>query len=161
MSSLATQLSTTACKSDLSLENPITTQAYAGLLAYDTLYRAACLTDAETGNYCYADAVSNTSAPTSSYIYYLPLGMQLPAGTRPACTTCLKDTMSIFAAAAGNRTNPLRGDYAQAAQMVLMGCGPGFVEAGVVVSGSTRAFGSAGVGLVALAALVVNLLMLF
>ncbi|KAM0715949.1 hypothetical protein Q7P37_008463 [Cladosporium fusiforme] len=164
MSSLATQLSKTACQNDLSLQNPIASQAYNGLMAYDTLYRAACLTSQSTGNYCYADAVANASSPTSSYVYWIPLGMQLPAGTRPACTECLQDTMAIFAAAAGNSANPLRGDYSQAAQMVHMSCGPGFVEAGVAVSAASSPLssflsGGAGVniaGLVALVGVVLN-----
>lgn len=167
MSSLATQLSQTACKNDLDLQNPLASQAYTGLMAYDTLYQAACLTSQSTGNYCYADAVANASAPTSSYIYWIPLGMQLPAGTRPACTECLQDTMAIFAAAAGDSQKPLRGDYAQAAQMVHMSCGPGFVEAGVAVSGAARSLsmlysksgeGASLLGLVSLALMAFHLL---
>ena len=156
MSSLATQLASKSCAKDLSLENPLATQAYAGLLAYDTLYAASCLTSTETGNYCYADAVSNTSAPTSSYIYYLPLGMSLPAGTRPACTPCLKDTMSIFAAAAGDRKGDFRGDYAQAAQVVDLTCGPGFVQPGMLSNGGAKMGGSSMMGVVALGAILVN-----
>lgn len=159
MSSLATTLEETACKNDLSLENPLATQAHAGLLAYDALYHAACLTSPDTGNYCYADAVANASAPTSSYVYYLPLGMQLPAGTRPACTRCLQDTMAIFAAQAGNKSNPLQGDYAQAAQVVMLGCGPGFVEAGVAVSGASAGWVGWGMGMVSLVAVLVSLIL--
>lgn len=48
--------------------------------------------------------------------------------------------MAIFAAAAGDSQKPLRGDYAQAAQMVHMSCGPGFVEAGVAVNGAGGSF---------------------
>jgi hypothetical protein len=156
MSTLATQLASKSCAKDLSLQNPLATQAYAGLLAYDTLYAASCLTSAETGNYCYADAVSNTSAPTSSYVYYLPLGMSLPAGTRPACTPCLKDTMSIFAAAASDRKGDFRGDYAQAAQVVDLTCGPGFVDASVASNGGAKMGGSSMVGVVALVAILFN-----
>lgn len=160
MSSLATELSTSSCERDLTLENPLATQAYASLLAYDTLYTASCLTSPSTGNYCYADAVSNTSAPTSSYIYYIPLGMSLPGGTRPACTNCLKDTMSIFASAASNKNSHFRGDYAQAAQVVDLTCGPGFVEAGVALSAGAKLSGSSVsiMGLVALVAALVNVL---
>ena len=138
MFSLATELSTDACKNDLSLQNPVVTQAYNGLIAYDTLYAASCLTSSTTGNYCYADAVANSSAPTSSYIYYLPLGMSLPGGARPACTECLKDTMSIFAAAADHKQSNFRNNYAQAAQVVDLTCGPSFVEAGVAYSGAAK-----------------------
>lgn len=158
MYSLATDLSTDACKNDLSLGNPVATQAYNALVAYDTLYAASCLTSATTGNYCYADAVSNSSAPTSSYIYYLPLGMSLPGGARPACTECLKDTMSVFAAAAENRQSDFRGNYAQAAQVLDLTCGPGFVEAGVAFNGAAKIGegGSLLMGLIAMAAIFAN-----
>lgn len=129
-------------------------QAYTGLSAYDTLYHAACLTNPNTGNYCFADAVTNSSAPTSSYIYYLPLGLSLPAGTRPACNQCLQNTMAIFAEAASNATTELSGDYGQAAQMVDMGCGPNFVQESVVVSNGSPTMG---VGL----GLLTGMLMLF
>lgn len=158
MYSLATELSTEACKNDLSLENPVATQAYNGLVAYDTLYAASCLTSSTTGNYCYAEAVSNSSAPTSSYVYYLPLGMSLPGGARPACTECLKDTMSVFAAAADNRQSGFRNNYAQAAQVVDLTCGPGFVEAGVASSGAAKLSQGSGllIGLTAMAAILIN-----
>lgn len=140
MSTLATSLrSSQNCQQDLSLSNPMVEQAYAGLSAYDTLYHAACLTNPDSGNYCFADAVTNASAPTSSYIYYLPLGLQLPAGTRPACNQCLQNTMAIFATAASNASSALSGDYGQAAQMIDIGCGPNFVQQSVAVTGGAVA----------------------
>lgn len=158
MSSLATELSTDACKNDLSLENPVAAQAYNALVAYDTLYAASCLTSSTTGNYCYADAVSNSSAPTSSYIYYLPLGMSLPGGARPACTECLQDTMAIFAAASGSRQSGFRNNYAQAANVVDLTCGPSFVEAGVATGGGAKFGQSASwtMGLTAMVAIFLN-----
>jgi hypothetical protein len=118
------------CGSDLHMQNPMVMQAYNGLLAYQPLYRAGCLTD-EDGQYCFANAVTNTSAPTGSYIYYLPLGEQLPAGTQPTCNGCLQQTMSIFNSAAGNSSMPISGDYVSAAQQVDTSCGSQFVEASV------------------------------
>ena len=123
------------CGSDLQMGNPTVVQAYNGFVAYDTLSHAGCLNDSN-GSYCYANAVTNTSAPTSSYIYYLPLGVQLPGGSRPACTTCLQNTMAIFAQAAGNSSLPLSGDYGPAAEQVQMSCGPSFVQASVRTSAS-------------------------
>ncbi|KAK5171783.1 uncharacterized protein LTR77_003419 [Saxophila tyrrhenica] len=141
MSSLATQIqSPSTCGPDLSLQNPTVTQAYNGFLAYTPLYHAGCLTDPtlrtpenEKG-YCFASAVTNASAPTSSYIYYLPLGVALPGGTQPSCDRCLRRTMGVFADYAGDGGQPLSGVYAAAAQQVDMVCGPTFVEANVVVS---------------------------
>lgn len=131
MTSLAQQLQLQSnCGADLQMQNPMVLQAYNGFIAYQPLYSAGCLTDTD-GNYCFANAVTNASAPTSSYIYYLPLGVQLPAGTQPACNTCLKNTMAVFASAASNNSVPLSGDYTSAAQQVDLTCGPTFVEASV------------------------------
>jgi hypothetical protein len=83
----------------------------------------------------------------------------LPAGTRPACTPCLKDTMSIFAAAASDRKGDFKGDYAQAAQVVDLTCGPGFVQPGVASNGGAKMGGSSMMGLVALVAILLNSLL--
>ncbi|KAK0357277.1 hypothetical protein LTR02_000084 [Friedmanniomyces endolithicus] len=131
MASLAQQLQLPAnCASDLAMQNPTVLQAYNGLIAYPPLYHAGCLTDT-TGQYCVANAMTNASSPTSTYIYYLPLGLQLPNGTKPACNLCLQNTMAIFATAAGNSSVPLSGDYTSAAQQVDAGCGTQFAEASV------------------------------
>jgi len=74
-------------------------------------------------------------------VYYLPLGLSLPAGTRPACNQCLQNTMAIFANTASNSTSALSGDYGQAAQMIDVSCGPKFVEPNVVVEGGAGALG--------------------
>lgn len=121
------------CGADLDMENPVVTQAYNGFIAYQPLYRAACLLDSD-GNYCFANAATNASAPTSSYVYYLPLGVQLPGGARPACTSCLQNTMAVFAEAAGNTSQPLSSDYVGAAEQIQMACGPSFVGASVQTS---------------------------
>ena len=121
------------------MQNPMVLQAYNGLVAYQPLYHAGCLTDTG-GNYCFANAVTNSSAPTSSYIYYLPLGVQLPAGTRPACNLCLQNTMAVFASAASNSSMPLSGDYPNAAQQVDVTCGPTFVEASVHMTSAASTF---------------------
>lgn len=131
MASLALEIRQTSnCASDLAMNNPTVVQAYNGFLAYDTLYHAGCLTDSD-GAYCYANAVTNVSAPSSSYIYYLPLGVTLPGGSRPACTSCLQNTMAIFAQSAGNKTQPLSGGYGSAASVIQMTCGPTFVQTAV------------------------------
>lgn len=115
------------------------TQAYDGFIAYPTLYHAGCLTDDE-GKYCFASALTNESAPSSSYIYYLPLGVQLPGGARPACNQCLQNTMAIFATTASNTSQPLNEDYTSAAEQVQMLCGPTFVEAAVASNGASHSW---------------------
>lgn len=134
MSNLAQEIQQDAqCGADLQMENPVVTQAYNGFIAYPTLYHAGCLTDSD-GKYCFANAVTNASAPSSSYIYYLPLGVQLPGGAKPSCNQCLQNTMAIFATTAGNSSQPLSEDYTSAAEQVEMTCGPTFVKATVASS---------------------------
>ena len=131
MSNLAQEIQLDSnCGTDLRMQNPTVAQAYNGLIAYDPLYHAGCLTDSN-GAYCYADAVTNVSSLSSSYIYYLPLGVQLPPNSRPTCNTCLQDTMAIFASYAGNASMPLSSDYNVAAQQVDAGCGQTFTVASV------------------------------
>ena len=118
------------CGADYTLENPIVRQAYAGFLSYAPLYQASCLKDGG-GNYCFANAITNTSSPTDSYVYYLPLGVNLPGGSRPTCSTCLQQTMGVFAETAGNLSQPISTDYVQAAMQIDSGCGPTFVNQSV------------------------------
>ncbi|KXL42356.1 MAG: hypothetical protein FE78DRAFT_82752 [Acidomyces sp. 'richmondensis'] len=131
MASLAEQIQWQSnCGQDFQYQNPVVLQAYNALIAYPPLYHAGCLTDSD-GNYCFANAVTNKSAPTGAYIYYLPLGVELPAGTQPTCDKCLQNTMTIFATAAGNSSLPLSKDYTSAAQTVDSECGPAFVESSI------------------------------
>lgn len=139
MANLANEIqSDSNCGADFSLGNPVVAQAYTGLIAYQPSYHAGCLTDSD-GKYCFANAVTNSSAPTSSYIYYLPLGVQLPGGTQPTCDTCLQKTMSMFASYATNSSQPLSMDYGSAAQQVDMTCGPSFAASAAVSTGAAPA----------------------
>jgi hypothetical protein len=85
----------------------------------------ACADWLSTG---YANAVTNTSATTDSYPYYLPLGVALPGGTRPTCNSCLQNAMAIFSSFAANTSQPISKTYNAAAQQVQVGCGPMFVN---------------------------------
>ena len=139
MASLAEELQLQDnCASDLRMQNPMVMQAYYGFIAYQPLYHAGCLTDSD-GNYCFANAVTNASAPSSSYVYYLPLGVELPGGTQPTCDTCLDHTMAVFATYASNSSQPLSMDYGTAAQQIDMTCGPRFAEAVVQSNSATSA----------------------
>jgi hypothetical protein len=87
MDSFARELMTpSACKTDFDSDSPLVIQALNGLVAYPVAYSASCLRDQE-GSYCFANAVSNMSSPTDSYPYYLPVGQELPAGSRPTCNS--------------------------------------------------------------------------
>ncbi|KAL8709587.1 MAG: hypothetical protein Q9220_005679 [cf. Caloplaca sp. 1 TL-2023] len=139
MSSFATQLRQDSnCGSDYRRQQPLVLSAYNGLVAYDPLYKAGCAKDEQSGDYCFANAITNASSPTDSYPYYLPLGIALPGGSSPSCTSCLKNTMDIFNQAANAKTQqPLLATYGAAAQMVDVGCGPNF--ANLTVSGAKSA----------------------
>lgn len=154
MSSYAAQLKTSGgCGADFDRQNPMVIEAYDGFVGYPAVYEAACRktsspvsSSSTNGNtstggvgggggetYCYTDAVTNTAAPTSSYIYYLPVGLALPAGTMPECTQCLSQTMAAYAKYAGNGTQPLSAVYGDAMSQITLSCGPNFVNATVPV----------------------------
>lgn len=116
-----------ACRVDYQNDNPQVLRAYNGLVAYAPLYQASCLKDDE-GSYCFANAVTNSSATTDSYPYYLPVGAEMPGGTRPTCNSCLQDAMAIFASFAGNTTQPISRTYNTAAQQIAISCGTNFVN---------------------------------
>lgn len=129
MASLASQLVQDAnCGQDYRNGNPLVTQAHGGMVSYEPLYRATCLTNSATGNYCFADAITNTTNPADSYPYYTALGTNLPAATRPNCDQCLQDVMNIFAGYAVDRNQPVAAIYTATAQQISLGCGPGFVN---------------------------------
>ena len=50
--------------------------------------------------------------------------------------------MAVFAAQAGNKSQPLNEDYVDAANMVNVMCGPGFVNASVPNAGSGKGGGT-------------------
>lgn len=86
------------------------------------------------------------TSPTDSYVYYLPLGIPMPASSLPTCSKCLKDTMSVFADAAANKTQPLSLSYVNAAQQINQNCGPSFVNGtipNIGASGNGQTDGSA------------------
>ncbi|KAF2856909.1 hypothetical protein T440DRAFT_13228 [Plenodomus tracheiphilus IPT5] len=120
-------MSSTACKTDYDNNNPLVLQAYNGLVAYQPAYQASCLKDTE-GNYCFANAVSNTSSPTDSYAYYLPIGQEMPGGSRPTCNSCLQQAMGVFSHYANNVTQPVSKTYTSAAQQLSISCGSTFVN---------------------------------
>ena len=142
MSSLATALrSDSNCGADYRRQNPIVRSAYAGLIAYDPLYKVSCFRANGSPNkdYCFSNAVTNQSAPSDSYVYYLPLGIPIPGGSVLTCSDCLKRTMQVFQDAASNKQQLLNGDYSDAARMVNVACGPTFVSTTVENSGPSSA----------------------
>lgn len=116
-----------ACKADYESDNPMVIQAYNGLVAYLPSYQASCL-HGKDGNYCFASAVTNTTSPGDAYPYYLPVGQELPAGSRPTCNSCLKSAMGVFASYSNNASQPLAKTYASAAHQISIACGTNFLD---------------------------------
>lgn len=161
MSSLALAIQKDSnCGADFQLGNPQVTQAYTGFVAYAPSYRAGCMKDAQ-GAYCFSNAVMNASAPSSSYVYYLPLGVSLPGGTQPTCDACLQNTMRSFATYATNSTQPLSSDYSAAAEQVDMICGPTFAASTVAQTGAASRMAGAGGGWGAITFAILSFYLLF
>jgi len=166
LSSFATNITTpSACAEDLSLENPLVQQALLGLKAYKPLYTASCLRNPETSAYCFADAITNASNPTDSYIYFLPLNTSLVGGSQPTCDSCLQNTMAVFEAASSDRSGALASTYVSAASQVNVNCGPGFVNASLAEAvdsaavSNLHAHPAGSMGLVALLAVCITWLL--
>ncbi|KAG8526850.1 uncharacterized protein KY384_008279 [Bacidia gigantensis] len=127
--------SSSACSQDYDRQQPTVRQAYNGLISYQVTYSAICMkavpsaANNQSSDYCYTNAVTNTSSPTDVYPYYLPLGVSLPAGSLPTCSKCLQDTMGMFADVARNKSSPLSITYVDAAQQINIACGNAFVNA--------------------------------
>ncbi|KAI9844380.1 MAG: hypothetical protein M1838_002204 [Thelocarpon superellum] len=134
MADFATQIrDDTTCGADFQRQNPLVLQAYNGFIAYAPMYQAGCLRDS-SGDYCFADAITNFTSPTDSYVYYVGLGLPLPGGSRPTCNSCLQNTMSIFANASSNSSQPVSQQYVQTAQVIDLNCGPNFVNTTIPAS---------------------------
>lgn len=134
MSNLASQLiADSNCGTDYKLQNPLVSQAYAGLMAYEPVYRATCLRDSDVGGYCFAEAVTNATNQADVYPYYTAVGLNMPAGASPTCSQCLKDTMSIFAGYAQATDQPSASTYLGCAAQVNVGCGSGFAVTDIKV----------------------------
>ncbi|KAH7329144.1 hypothetical protein B0I35DRAFT_473772 [Stachybotrys elegans] len=119
------------CGNEFNANHRRTMYAYNALRSYEMLYAATCLQDSTDDEdlYCYAKAVTNTSAPSDSYIYLLPYGLQMPGASRVTCSQCTQDTMAIFHSASADRSQPIAESYEPAALQVNTICGPNFVNA--------------------------------
>jgi len=106
----------------------------------------------------FANAITNNTSPSDAYIYYLPLGVELKASTKPTCNSCLQRTMNIFSTGASNSTLPVARTYNNAAAAVNQNCGSNFVNGSVAVTsgaaGSWRAPAADSMGVVGLLGLV-------
>ncbi|KAG6000446.1 hypothetical protein E4U54_001420 [Claviceps lovelessii] len=125
------------CKNEYEQNQTQVLLAYRGLRAYNVMYSAACLQDPSSSSYCFANAVTNMSTPSNTYLYFMPYGLSLPGASKPTCNWCTKTTMSIYNAAAADRRQPVAAKYEDAAQQVNTLCGPNFVNSSLPVASNT------------------------
>ncbi|KAK4239864.1 hypothetical protein C8A03DRAFT_32058 [Achaetomium macrosporum] len=116
------------CGADYERGQPAVVDAYLAMAAYAPVYSAGCLKDPDTGAYCYANAVTNMTNPSTTYFYFLPLNKTLPGTTVPACGDCLRQTMALYQAATADRRQMIAATYVSAAKQVNTICGPDFVN---------------------------------
>jgi hypothetical protein len=145
MAYLASELiSNSYCGADYRNQNPLVSQAHAGFVAYQAVYQATCLKSNETGNYCFTDAITNQLNPSDSYPYYTAVGLNLPPGSHPTCSKCLKETMSIFAGYAKDTNQPLATTYINTAEEIDVSCGAEFADTNVPVGTMTSSTNGVG-----------------
>jgi len=128
-------LSPDTCGAEFKSRNPVVTQAYASFVSYDVLYKAGCQKSSK--GYCYADAITNSTNQSDYVLYYLPIGISLPGGSRLTCSKCLQETMAIYAEYASNTSQPLYDTYPASSQLINLGCGPNFVSTALAASSAS------------------------
>ncbi|KAL2156421.1 hypothetical protein VTH82DRAFT_1166 [Thermothelomyces myriococcoides] len=130
------------CGAEYEQGQSIVVDIYNAMLAYGPIYSAGCLRDPDSGAYCYANAVTNLTNPSSTYIYFLPLNKSLPGASVPSCNYCLQRTMALFQAATADRRQMIVNTYEAAAEQVNLICGHDFVNeslaAEVIPSGGPK-----------------------
>jgi hypothetical protein len=116
------------CKDEFDQGVTVVIDAYQGLMNYEVMYQVSCLEDEESGQYCYANAVTNTSNSSDSYIYFLPYDLDLPGPAVPNCNWCNQETLDIFHAASANRDLGIANTYEEAARLINNLCEPEWVN---------------------------------
>ncbi|KAJ6101848.1 hypothetical protein N7486_004275 [Penicillium sp. IBT 16267x] len=143
MTSLAAQmLDEDHCGPDYEAGNPVVTDAYRQLMAYEPVYKATCLTNPTTDDYCFVDAVTNSTAPNDYNVYFIPIGNPLTTGNL-TCNECLQETMDIYAEWARVDGQALDTTYLSSAKIVNEYCGSGFATSNVTI-GSNNVTAGAG-----------------
>ncbi|KAI0377834.1 hypothetical protein F5Y04DRAFT_284507 [Hypomontagnella monticulosa] len=117
------------CGEDFQKQNTVVIQAYKGMIAYEEIYGATCLTDPETSAYCFVNAVTNQTTASNVYLYKLPLNSSLPKTALPDCDFCTQETMKIYQSASADRSKFIPNTYVKAAEQIDQECGPTFVSA--------------------------------
>ncbi|GLI82096.1 hypothetical protein PoHVEF18_010497 [Penicillium ochrochloron] len=131
------------CGQDYDSNNSVVRSVYQELIAYEPMYRASCLTNPDTKDYCFVDAVTNTTAPNDYNVYFMPIGSTLTSSGKLTCNECLQATMKIFAQWASTDGQSLDTTYLPSAKVVNGYCGSNFANTNVTV-GSSKVTAGAG-----------------
>ncbi|PYH90079.1 hypothetical protein BO71DRAFT_285622, partial [Aspergillus ellipticus CBS 707.79] len=134
LSSFATELrKPSACGKDYDAGNQLVVDAYTDLITYEPIYRATCLQSPSTTDYCFVDAVTNTSNAVNYDVYFVPFGTQMTSAPWPICTECLQAILAVYAEWAKMEGQPLVESYLPTAEAIDGVCGEGFADADVTV----------------------------
>ncbi|KAL5335111.1 hypothetical protein BJX70DRAFT_376003 [Aspergillus crustosus] len=132
MSSFASDLLDDAnCGQDYKDGNPLVTNAYTNMIIYEPIYRATCLQNPDTTNYCFVDAVTNTSNPADYDVYLLPYGSTTDSKSLPTCDSCLQATLDIFSKWAQVEDQPLANSYLPSATTINNRYGANFANVNI------------------------------
>ncbi|KAJ6037334.1 hypothetical protein N7540_001613 [Penicillium herquei] len=130
------------CGPDYNANNSVVTSAYQEMRAYEPVYQATCLKNSDTQDYCFVDAVTNTTAPNDYDVYFIPIGNPLTEGNL-TCNECLRETMYIYSQWATVDDQDLDSDYISSAKIVNEQCGTGFAPINVTTGSFSVSTGSA------------------
>ena len=134
------------CREDYHNGNSVVKGTYRDLVAYEPMYRATCLRNPVTENYCFVDAASNSTSPDDYNAYFMPLGNALAVGSKPTCSSCLQATVDLFSGWAKVDGQPLATTYLSSARTINAHCGAGFAVTNITV-GSDAVTGGAGIAI--------------
>ncbi|KAL4915725.1 hypothetical protein BDW62DRAFT_187780 [Aspergillus aurantiobrunneus] len=134
------------CGQDYEDGNPHVTNAYFDMIAYEPIYRTTCLQSPDTSNYCFVDAVTNTSNPADYDVYFLPYGSTIDSSSLPTCSPCLQATLDIFSDWAQVEHQPLADSYLPSATAINDRCGAGFANVNITIGGDDDATSAASPG---------------
>ncbi|KAL3481177.1 hypothetical protein BJX99DRAFT_253837 [Aspergillus californicus] len=132
MSSFASALlDDSNCAQDYEAGNPLVTNAYTNMITYEPIYRATCLQNPETSDYCFVDAAMNSSNSADYDIYLLPYGSTIVSAPYPTCNSCLQASLDIFSQWAQVDGQPLADSYLPTAEAVNSRCGADFANVNI------------------------------
>ncbi|OGM45537.1 hypothetical protein ABOM_006501 [Aspergillus bombycis] len=135
MSDLASRITKSdACGKDYELGNPVVTDAYTDMIIYEPMYRASCLKNPSTGDYCFVDAATNSSNPSDYDVYFIPYGSAITNAPYPTCSKCVQASMDVFGEWAQKSGQPLAHSYLPSAKAINSKCGVNFANANITVA---------------------------